>query len=385
MAAAPFRHVEAERTLLFGRGALAEAAGLLGDGYTLLTTPRAAEAAPLVRAGAARVIEVPSGKVDEVAGDLLVGGVALGPPGTLLVALGGGRVIDVAKALAAAAGAGLAGGSPGAGSSEVGVGTPSPHAVAAIPTTLSGAEMTRGHRHARGVPAETPRVRPSIVLNDPALSASHELSELAASSANALGHVLIALTSSRTTPFAAAVAAEAARQFARAWEPLATASGGASGVGGAAPSGGAGAVGTADLPDPARDEVALGALLAGWAVDHSGLGLQHVLAQTAVRSAGAGHAQANAALLPESIAALRRRLPAPLDSLDAQLPISLEQLSRLLRETTGGDGLTALARDEALLDRVVAAAVARTAELTRTPPPPDADELRRIYRAAAAA
>lgn len=375
MAAAPFRHVEAERTLLFGRRVLAEAPTLLGAGYTLLTTPRAAGMAPAVRAGAARVIEVPAGKVDEVAGELLVGGVVLGPPGTLLVALGGGRVIDVAKALAAAAGAGLAGGSPGAGASEVGVGVPSPHAVAAIPTTLSGAEMTGSHRHARGVPAETPRVQPSIVVNDPALSASHALSELAASSANALGHVLIALTSERTTPFAAAVAGEAARQFARAWEPLATASGGGAHASDAA----------ADLPDPARDEVALGALLAGWAVDHSGLGLQHVLAQTAVRTAGAGHAQANAALLPESIAALRRRLPAPLDALDAQLPISLEQLSRLLREATGGDGLAALARDESLLDRVVAAAAARTAELTRTPPPPDADELRRIYRAAASA
>jgi alcohol dehydrogenase class IV len=104
-----------------------------------------------------------------------------------------------------------------------------------------------------------------------------------------------------------------------------------------------------------------------------------------VRTAGAGHAQANAALLPESIAAIRRRLPTPLDALDAQLPISLEQLSRLLRATTGGDGLAALARDASLLDRVVEAAAARTAELTRTPPPPDADELRGIYRAAAAA
>jgi alcohol dehydrogenase class IV len=381
MAASSFRHVDAERTLLFGRGAIAEAPALLGAGYTLLTTPRAAAAAPDVVAGAARVVEVPGGKVDEVAGDLLAGGVALGPPGTLLVALGGGRVIDVAKALAAAAGAGLAGGAPGAGASEVGVAAPAPHAVAAIPTTLSGAEMTGGHRHARGVPAETPRVRPAIVVDDPALSASHELPELAASSANALGHVLIALTSERTTPFAAAVAGEAARHFARAWEPLASASGGGASVA-ATERGDASA---ADLPDAARDDVALGALLAGWAVDHSGLGLQHALAQTVVRTAGIGHAQANAALLPESIAALRRRAPASLDALDAQLPISLEQLARLLRERTGGEGLAALAADDALLDRVVAAAAARTAELTRTSPAPDADELRRIYRAAAGA
>ena len=50
--------------------------------------------------------------------------------GELLVALGGGRVIDVAKALAAA---------------------DPPRRVAAIPTTLSGAEMTAVHRHVAGV------------------------------------------------------------------------------------------------------------------------------------------------------------------------------------------------------------------------------------------
>ena len=78
------------------------------------------------------VHDVPTGRVDEVAGDLLDA-----VDGDLLVALGGGRVVDVAKALAAARGAD----------------------AAAIPTTLSAAEMTRGHRHARGVDPATPRVR----------------------------------------------------------------------------------------------------------------------------------------------------------------------------------------------------------------------------------
>lgn len=350
---AAFRHDESDRALLFGRGALADAPALLDDGFTLLSTPRAATAAPAVVAAAARVIEVPGGKVDAVAGDLLAAGVDLGPPGTQLVALGGGRVIDVAKALAAAADG---------------------RAVAAIPTTLSGAEMTGGHRHARGVPSDTPRVRPSLVVNDPALSASHAVPQLAASSANALGHVLVALASERTTPFAAAVAREAAQRFATAWGDAAGARSGGSAAGAAR-----------TLSDAARDEVALGALLAGWAVDQSGLGLQHVLAQTAVRTAGIGHAEANAALLPESIAAVRRRRPQLLAALDAQLAIELESLARLLRTTTDGDGLAPLARDEALLEQVVIAVTRRTDELSRIPPPPDADELRRIYRTAAAA
>ena len=76
------------------------------------------------------------------------------------MALGGGRVIDVAKALAAA---------------------DPPRRVAAIPTTLSGAEMTGDHRHARGVPPGTPGVRPAIVINDPALSASAPVPQLAQS------------------------------------------------------------------------------------------------------------------------------------------------------------------------------------------------------------
>jgi alcohol dehydrogenase class IV len=382
---APFRHREADRTLLFGRGVVAQAPELLGDGFTLLTTPRAATAAPDVVARAGRVVEVAAGKVDEVAGELLAGGVLGGETGAanasaggssggvsagdngLLVALGGGRVVDVAKALAA-------GSSP-------------QRRVAAIPTTVSGAEMTRFHRHARGVEPGTPFVQPSLVINDPALSASHDLPQLAASSGNALGHALVALTSVGATPFSAAVAADAVQRFARAWGGVANASRGARAHG--APGDGTPGGGPGDeartLTDADRDEIALGALLAGWAVDHSGLGLHHVLAQTAVRTLGVGHAEANVALLPESIAAIRRRRPEPIVTLDAQLTLSLEQLARVLRIQAGGEGLSVLARDEELLERAVAAAAARTAELARIPPPPTADEIRTLYRAAAAA
>ena len=65
---------DGERIVRFGRGALADAPDLLGDGYVLLTTPRAAASAPAVVAGAAAVHHVAAGRVDEVAGDLLRGG-----------------------------------------------------------------------------------------------------------------------------------------------------------------------------------------------------------------------------------------------------------------------------------------------------------------------
>jgi len=148
-AAPPFRWQDGERLIVFGRGTLADAVAILGGaGYSLLTTPRCNAFAPEVLSAAAAVHEVAPGRVDEVAAALRES-----VDGELLVALGGGRVIDVAKALAAA-------GRTGAVS------------VAAIPTTLSGAEMTSVHRHVAGLPVDTPRVRPAIVINDPALCAS---------------------------------------------------------------------------------------------------------------------------------------------------------------------------------------------------------------------
>jgi len=61
--------------------------------------------------------------------------------------------------------------------------TTRPREVAAVPTTLSAAEMTRGHRRARGTPQDAPGVRPAIVINDPAFGASQPEPGLAASAA----------------------------------------------------------------------------------------------------------------------------------------------------------------------------------------------------------
>src|SRR2546421_1424901 len=161
---APFRWDDGDRVILFGPGALGDAPDLIAGDYVLLTTARGRQQAAELIQGAAAIHDVPGGRVDEVAAELR-GAVA----GETVVALGGGRVIDVAKALAAA---------------------DPPRRVAAIPTTLSAAEMTRRHRHAAGVSADTPAVRPAIVLNDPSLSASQPEPALAASALNALGHAV---------------------------------------------------------------------------------------------------------------------------------------------------------------------------------------------------
>ena len=326
-----FRHVDAARTIVFGPDALAHAGDVLGEGYTLLSTPRAAASARGVVDRAAAIIDVPAGPVDAVAAQLREH-----VTGTRLIALGGGRVIDIAKALAAA---------------------DPPREVVAIPTSLSGAEMTRVHRHAQGVPADVPRVRPHVVINDPALSASLPPDALAAGSANALAHATVGLLSDRATPIGRAVAHEAITQLVTGWSQ--------------------------PDPDPDRPALALGALLAGWAVDHSGLGPHHALAQTAARVAQLGHAQANAALLPATIAALRARRPEAFGQLDAQLAVELEAVATRLRDRAAADNLGAITTDDELLDRAVQAALRRP-ELARVAPAPDAAELRAIYRNAGA-
>ena len=94
----PFTWRDGARTIAFGRGRLADAGEVLGDRYLLLTTPRAVQEAPAVEAAAAMRVDVRSGQVDEIAGELL--DEVPRPRAGRIVALGGGRVIDTAKALA---------------------------------------------------------------------------------------------------------------------------------------------------------------------------------------------------------------------------------------------------------------------------------------------
>jgi alcohol dehydrogenase class IV len=313
---------DGERIVRFGRGALADAPALLGERYVLLTTARAAATAPAVVERATAVHDVPEGRVDAVAGDLLEA-----VDGELLVALGGGRVVDVAKALAAARGA----------------------RAAAIPTTLSAAEMTRGGRQARGVDPSTPRVRPRVVLNDPALSASQPDHDLAASAANALGHAVDGPATPKASPVPVLAAREAAALLAR---------------------------------DEDRDALALGALLSGYVIDSCGYGLHHVLAQTLARFAGVWHGRANAAMLPHTTVALRRRAPDVLAGLDAAAGIEMEALARRLAQRAGAQQLRDLDVTEDDLETCVRQALARRADLEGTPPAPDEAEVRALYEAA---
>ena len=136
---------DAGRVIVLRRDGVAQAPQLLHqhgfDGFELLTTPRALPGAPELEAAARAVHAVPAGQVPEAAAALLDRAQA-----PQLVALGGGRVIDTAKAVAAVSGA----------------------RVAAVPTTLSGAEITGIHRLPAGAEQRVRRmVRPELAIADP--------------------------------------------------------------------------------------------------------------------------------------------------------------------------------------------------------------------------
>lgn len=296
----------------------------LGSGYTLLTTERALAMAPIVGEQAADIFEVGPGRVDELSSGLVghVGAVRM------LVALGGGRIIDTAKALAA-------------------VRAPARRPrVAAIPTTLSAAEMTAVHRRAANSDESLPSVRPAIVVNDPALCASQPDTDRAASAANALAHAAEGPATVRASPVPALAGREAARLIGEAY-----AGGG----------------------EPDRDGLALGALLAGYTIDSAGYGLHHVLSQTLARFAGVGHAQANAVMLPHTLVALARR--------GARGAGELVALASDLARRAQAVSLRELGVEEAALEACLDAAAGR-AELDAVPPRPDRDELRALYAAA---
>jgi alcohol dehydrogenase class IV len=325
LAAESFTMRDGERTIRFGEGSAAEAPDLLqqsGFGkYALLTTERAEGSAPLDEA-ATQVVYVPPGLVDEISATLL--GDLMEVP---LVALGGGRVIDTAKAIGGVTGL----------------------PVAAIPTTLSGAELTPFHRTPAGVEGAH-MVRPSLVVADPLLMASQPATELAASAMNALAHGMEALY----TPLANPVAERAALRGAELI---------------------------------ASDEPALGAFLCGWASGMTGFAVHHATCQLLVRTAGSPHAQTNAVMLPHFAGMMAGRVPGVMGELASALgdpegdPEAAAGRAAKLSARSGHTRLATLGVEDAHLPQVAAAVMEHPA-LGNTPDPPNEEELLALLRAA---
>jgi alcohol dehydrogenase class IV len=247
-----------------------------------------------------------------------------------VVALGGGRVIDSAKALGAA--------------DDV--------AVAAIPTTLSGAELTRFHRLPEGVEGRMP-VRPSLVIADPELMTSAPMPLLAATALNALAHAVEALYTPMANPVATIAGLRGANLLA------------------------SGLNGEGDPSPAAREKLALGALLAAYASGSAGYAVHHVVCQTIVRVGGTPHAQTNATMLPHSVRFMRDRAPEVMDRVEEAIGPDPERLAARAEVS----GLEALGFDPQRVDDVVEAVLPRP-ELANTPGPPDATELRAFVEGA---
>ena len=313
MPEAGFTFRDGERLIRFGEGALAEATELIAGegigGYALLSTERAlGSAPPELEEGAEVVLHVPHGPVPDAAA-----AVREAVAGRPMVALGGGRVVDAAKAIAGADGL----------------------RCAAIPTTLAGSSYTPFHRMPAGVEDFT-FVRPALAVCDPALMASAPLPALAATAMNALAHAVESLYAPGANPFAEGAALRSAALFARG------------------------------LPadPPVAQDVALAGVLAGWAVGSTGLAVHHALCQTIVREVRTPHAQTNAVMLPHSVAFMAERAPGAMAALAAALggsgddPAEAEARVAELAALAGPRTLAELGVGEHQIPAIAAAAAA---------------------------
>ena len=298
--------------------------------FELLTTQRALAAAAGLAEAADAVHEVATGGVPEAAAGLLD---AVRRPN--LVALGGGRVIDTAKAVASVTGA----------------------QVAAIPTTMSGAEMTGIHRLPAGAESRVGSlVRPALVIADGEAMTSQPERALRHSSMNALAHGADSLY----TPFANPVSRMTALRGA---ELIAT---------------------SLDQAPAGRDRaaLALGSILCGYAIDSGMFAIHHVICQTLVRICGSPHAETNATILPRAMAFMTARAPDQLSSLAAAIGTDPSEMEPRILEL-GGDppGLGDVGADRSKLAQALEAILMRP-ELAFTPDPPTRDELDALIESA---
>lgn len=324
---------DAGRVVVCRSDGVAQAPQLLHEhGFTdfeLLTTPRALLGAPELEAAAKAVHAVPAGQVPEAAAGLLdrVGAAQI-------VALGGGRAIDTAKAVASVTGA----------------------RVAAIPTTLSGAELTGIHRlPARAEDRVRAMVRPELAIADPEAMTSQAEGALRASAMNSLAHGADSLY----TPFANPVSQMTALRGA---ELIA---------------------GSLDEEREERNRTALaqGSLLCAYAIDSGMFGMHHVICQTLVRICGSPHAETNAAVLPRAMAFMVPRAPDHLASLAESLATDPAGIEPRILELGGNPaGLGALGADRSKLDQAIESMLLRP-ELAFTPEPPTRDDLEQLIEA----
>jgi alcohol dehydrogenase class IV len=329
---------DAGRVVVFHGDGVRDAAELLAENGTqpfeLLTTRRHLGGAADLASAAAAVHELPPADpataVPATAAALLDS--ARSPN---LVALGGGRAIDTAKAIASVTGA----------------------RVAAIPTTMSGAEMTGIHRLPAGAENRVrAMVRPALVIADPAAMTSAPEPELRASSMNALAHGADSLYTPFTNPVSRMTALRGAELIAASLDE--------------------------DPPKRNRANLALGSILCGYAIDSGAFALHHVICQTLVRICGTPHATTNAAILPRAMAFMVPRAPDGLRPLAGALGTNPDAIEARILDLGGNPpGLGDQGADRSKLPQAIEAMLQRP-ELAFTPEAPSRTELEALIEQA---
>jgi alcohol dehydrogenase class IV len=325
---------DAGRTVVFRDSGRRDAPQLLAEHgfepFDLLSSERHLAAAGELAAAARSIREVPAAAVPDAAAALLEGGGS-----DSLVALGGGRIIDTAKAIASVTGA----------------------QVAAVPTTMSGAEMTGIHRLPAGFEGRVrAMIRPSLVVAEPWAMTSAPEAELRASSMNALAHGADSLYTPFANPVSQMTALRGAELIAAALDQ--------------------------EPGERERDALALGSLLCGYAIDSAAFGMHHVICQTLARVCGSPHAGTNAAILPRALAFMIPRAPDGLVPLASALETDPDQIeTRVLRLGGNPPGLGQIGADREKLPEALDSMLLRP-ELAFTPEPPTRADLEQLIERA---
>jgi alcohol dehydrogenase class IV len=322
------------RTLLLYGGPITEPVETLKrqgwEEFELLSTERALADAPELREAAERTHLVPADPVDRAAASL-----AAEVDSDRLVALGGGRVIDSAKAVASVEGG----------------------EVAAIPTTLSGAPITGFHRLPAGRESDASGFsRPALVIAYADSMTSAPEPQLRATAMNALAHGADSLFTPLADPLSRDTALRGAELIA----------------------------GALDQPPEQRDRAALtlGAVLCAIAVDRAAFALHHVLGQSTVRVLAVPHAETYAALLPHTMEAMRERAPEQIEALAEALGTEPDALRERIAELAGNRRIGELGADRDRIDEVIDAAMARPELEQMTPGEVERSHLAGILEAA---
>lgn len=295
----------------------------------------------------------------------------------VVVGIGGGSVIDAAKAVAAlvpaqrpildhleVVGKGLALDMP-------------PLPCIALPTTAgTGAEVTRNAviavpEHRRKVSLRDPKMLPRLAVVDPALTDGTPRAVTLASGLDAITQVIEPYICARSNPMTDALCRAAIPQGLRALHSLITG---------------------AETPQ-ARDALCWTSLCGGMALANAGLGVIHGLAGPLGGVSGAAHGAICGALLPHGLALNAARITDPVtahrlndirrwiaDVLDCESSDAFAALARW-QAAAGLPGLAAQGVSYADL-RPVAEAAAASSSMKANPVPLSADDLCRIMDAA---